>query len=123
MIFKYLFLLLSLSASYKQIVAEPLNYGDYKEIGQLNIGVILPLSGNQAKYGLEAKTALEIAYKQISKKDPKLANHIRFSFANDNSTAQGALKAIEELKEKRVSIIIGSVSNVSSSALAKKPRT
>lgn len=89
-------------------------YQTKKEPEVIKIGAILPLTGDGAKYGEEARNGIELALEDL--KDPK----IRVIYEDDQGTANGAINAFNKLVESaKVPVIIGPM--YSSTALAVAP--
>ncbi len=88
----------------------------------MDVGLVLPLSGHLAEIGEIMKTGFVLAFEELFGKygdaqDNILVNYI---IADDNSTAEGAVAVFEELiHEQGVSVILGPAS--SSSARAAFP--
>jgi ABC-type branched-subunit amino acid transport system substrate-binding protein len=78
-----------------------------------HIGILLSLSGPQAKYGHEMRTAIEIALAKSSNKQK-----FKFHFIDDKSTHLGIREGFHRLKDK-VKMFFGSTSPVMSDYLAK----
>jgi branched-chain amino acid transport system substrate-binding protein len=85
-----------------------------KESEEIKIGVILPLTGDGAKYGEEAKNGLEIASEEL--KNVK----VKILYEDDQGTTNGAVNAFNKLiATYNVPVIIGPM--YSSTALAIAP--
>jgi len=85
-----------------------------KEPGVIKIGAILPLTGDGAKYGEEAKNGIELALEYL--KDSK----IEVIYEDDQGKANGAINAFNKLVEsENLPVIIGPM--YSSTALAVAP--
>ncbi len=75
---------------------------------RLKVGVILPMSGSQKDYGIEALTGIELAQEEVRKTEPDLAQSIEMILVDDQSTPAGAARACDELLKGRVSLVMGS---------------
>jgi branched-chain amino acid transport system substrate-binding protein len=85
-----------------------------REPQEIKIGAVLPLTGDGAKYGEEARNGIELALEDI--KDLK----IKVVYEDDQGTVNGAINAFNKLVESvKVPIIIGPM--YSSTALAVAP--
>lgn len=81
---------------------------------EITIGVILPLTGDGAKYGEEAKNGIELALEEL--KEPK----IKILYEDDQGTSSGAVSAFNKLTSSaKIPVIIGPM--FSSTALAIAP--
>src|SRR5581483_644827 len=80
----------------------------------IEIGAILPLTGDGAKYGEEARNGINLALDEIAK------GKLRVIYEDDLGTAAGAVNAFNKLTAtNKVSAIIGPM--YSSTALAVAP--
>jgi len=80
------------------------NKKDLKD--EINIGVVLPLSGNAAQYGKWIQNALELAKDEINIENKK---HINLIYEDDRATPKDAVHAIKKLTTNDdVKIIFGS---------------
>ena len=78
----------------------------------MDVGLVLPLSGNLAEVGERVKSGVDLAVGELK--------GIRYIIADDKGTAEGAVAAFEELIHKHgVSVILGPVT--SSAARAAFP--
>lgn len=93
-----------------------------KVIGKLKIGVILPETGSQVEYGKELWIGIELAMEDLMKSNPDLQQRIILMKEDDQSTPKGAEKAAQILIKKRASLLIGSVTRISSEAVAEVAR-
>jgi branched-chain amino acid transport system substrate-binding protein len=85
-----------------------------KEEKEIKIGAILPLTGDGAKYGEEAKNGIELALEEL--KDSK----IKVFYEDDQGTSGGAVNAFNKLVASvNAPVIIGPM--YSSTALAIAP--
>lgn len=92
-----------------------------KEAKEIKIGAILPLSGDGAKYGEEAKNGIDMATERINAKGGINGNKIRIIYEDDLGTATGAINGFDKLvNSEKVPIVIGPM--YSSTALAVAPR-
>ena len=91
---------------------------DGKQINPLVIGAVLPLSGSQSSYGQEVQAGFEIAIAHWLASHPHLSKKIRLLVADDQSKPSGAREAAEQLAKQRVSLLMGSVSTWTTSAIA-----
>lgn len=80
------------------------NKKDLKD--EIDIGVVLPLSGNAAQYGKWIQNALELAKDEINIENQK---HINLIYEDDRATPKDAVHAIKKLTTNdNVKIIFGS---------------
>lgn len=92
-----------------------------KETKEIKIGALLPLSGDGAKYGEEAKNGIDLATEQINAKGGINGEKIRIVYEDDLGTATGAINGFDKLvASEKVPIVIGPM--YSSTALAVAPR-
>ncbi len=85
-----------------------------KEKTEIKIGAILPLTGDGAKYGEEAKNGIELALEEMN--DSK----IKVIYEDDQMTSSSAINAFNKLVESdKVPVIIGPLA--SSTTLAVVP--
>jgi branched-chain amino acid transport system substrate-binding protein len=88
--------------------------GCSKSGSQLEIGAILPLTGDGAKYGEEARKAIDLALEETSK------DKIRVAYEDDLGTSAGAVNAFSKLTaNNKLPAVIGPM--FSSTALAIAP--
>jgi branched-chain amino acid transport system substrate-binding protein len=81
---------------------------------EIKIGAILPLTGDGAKYGEEAKNGIELALEEI--KDIK----IKLIYEDDGGTSVGAINAFNKIVTiNKVPVVVGPM--YSSTALAVAP--
>jgi branched-chain amino acid transport system substrate-binding protein len=77
--------------------------------GTIPIGVILPLSGDFASYGVRAKAALQVAEGEINSFVAASGSSVSFNFLVEDSTTTSSvsLTAAQSLAAKGVKVIIG----------------
>ncbi len=77
---------------------------------EIAIGVVLPLTGPQTRYGFPAKEGFELALEEINN-SPKLGGaRIGFKLEDSRGTAEGAVEAFNKLIDQDgVSVILGPV--------------
>ncbi|MDQ7821371.1 MAG: ABC transporter substrate-binding protein [Candidatus Eremiobacteraeota bacterium] len=79
---------------------------------EIRIGVILPLSGSRAQFGLAMKRGMEMAIEDINASG-KLKKKLVCLFTDDRSDPEGAAKAASRLvRRDDITILIGSYSNL-----------
>lgn len=84
------------------------------EVNKLTVGVILPLTGDGAKYGEEAKRGIDLALEEISGRKPLLI------YEDDQGLAAVAVAAFKRITAGRgIPLVIGGM--YSSTALAIAP--
>lgn len=94
-----------------------------KTIGTLKIGVVLPLSGKIASYGREIKDGIDLSVRRYLN-DPEREGHVEVIIKDSGGSTQRSEELAEMLlKEHRVTVLIGGLSNPESSALAKLSHT
>lgn len=82
----------------------------------INIGVVVPLTGDYAEYGKNIKTALEIGLEDISKMNNQYK--YRLIFEDDQAQPKAAVSAINKLiYTDKVKYIIGGFTSASSVAM------
>jgi branched-chain amino acid transport system substrate-binding protein len=84
-----------------------------KKPTEINIGAILPLTGDGAKYGEEAKNGIELALEELNN------SNIKVVYEDDQGTSNGAINAFNKLDSENIPIIIGPM--YSSTTLAIVP--
>jgi branched-chain amino acid transport system substrate-binding protein len=80
--------------------------------GTLNIGVILPLTGNAAIYGKDLKNGIDLAYEQSDLKD-----FVNLVYEDDAGDTKTGVNAINSLANKNIDIVIGGVMSSVASAI------
>ena len=77
--------------------------------GTIPIGVILPLSGDFASYGVRAKAALQVAEGEINSFMTASGSTVSFNFLIEDSTTTSSvtLTAVQSLAAKGVKVVIG----------------
>ncbi len=83
---------------------------------QVNIGCLLPLTGRYAAYGKQALHGLEMALSISGQNASRQPIHL--IVADTASDPEQAIKAVEELNEKRVTAIIGPIATSEAAAKA-----
>ena len=88
-------------------IVQPATHETEDRIGEISIGVVLPVTGLLAPTGKRMKQGLELALDEINNahlNDTKL----KFIIADDNGTPEGAIEAFNKLiHEDGVSVILG----------------
>lgn len=96
-----------------------LNGNNVKTENRINVGVLLPLSGNPAQYGISAQKGMELARDELSYEYPD--TNIEIYYEDSLYTPQGGVNAYKQLSElHNVDSIITGASQVS---LAVAPLT
>lgn len=91
-----------------------------KEIGNLRIGVVFPLTGPLASLGQDGIAGAELALEGITAEDPVFGKHLVLIKSDSSSTASTSEKATSELIEKmKADVIIGGVTSFHALASAK----
>lgn len=80
---------------------------------KLKVGVLIPLSGDNATFGFGIKKAIELAKSELS------ANNIELVYEDSDCTAEKALPGMQDLVAKKVNAVIGEV--CSGATLAAAP--
>lgn len=87
--------------------------------GEVKIGALLPLTGDAASYGENAKKGIEVAVKEINDKN-LLGSKLEVVFENSKCDEREALTAMEKLiNVDKVNVVIGDM--CSSATLAVSP--
>ena len=87
---------------------------------EINVGVILPLTGSAAVWGQNAKMGIELAYSEIEKELASNDIKIRLMFEDSKSDTRTAVTLMQKMvSRERVQIVIGDIA--SSSVLAMAP--
>ena len=88
---------------------------------EIAIGAILPLTGDGAKYGEEAKDGIDLAVEEINSNGGIDGKKVRIIYEDDMGTSPGAVNAFTKLVAvDKVPIVIGPM--YSSTTLAVAPR-
>lgn len=88
--------------------------------GDIEIGVVFPLTGGAGKYGEDAKLGVELAVSEINGRGGIKGRQVKALFEDDQSSPQQALSAFNKLvSTDRVPAVIGGMT--SSAALAIAP--
>lgn len=84
------------------------------------LGVVLPLTGPQASYGVAARSGIELAIHEANKDRPVLGRRVRAVFIDDQSDRDQAVSATQRLITKEhAHLILGEVSSSASLAMAQ----
>lgn len=87
------------------------------QTGPITIGASLPLSGEAASYGEQARSGIELALKEVNDAGGVLGRPVRVVYEDDSCTASGGVDAFTKLVETDgVSGIIGPVCTAAASA-------
>lgn len=78
----------------------------------INLGVILPLTGNAAIYGKDLKNGIDLAFEQSDLKD-----NISLIYEDDAGDTKTGVNAINSLINKNVDIVIGGIMSSVASAI------
>lgn len=90
--------------------------GCEKKAGTINVGAILPLTGNLALYGQNSKNAIELAISEIQTKN---GPSINIFFEDDRAEAKDAVSAFQKLVSiDKISALIGPLPSGSLLAIA-----
>lgn len=91
-----------------------------KEPQEIKIGAILPLTGDGAKYGEEAKNGIELALSEINGAGGINGKEIKVVYEDDQGTSPGAINALNKLiTSEKTPVVLGPM--FSSTALAVAP--
>jgi branched-chain amino acid transport system substrate-binding protein len=91
--------------------------GDGDDAGGLAVGVLLPMTGNQATYGEESWNGMLIAQDEIRAKDPTFA--FQLELADEQSSKELAPAQTKKLVENHgAAIVVGSVASSNTMAAA-----
>lgn len=94
--------------------------GCAKEDKEIKIGAILPLTGDGAKYGEEAKNGIDLALEEINAKGGINGRKIKIIHEDDQGTSSAAVSVLNKLVTvDKVPVIIGTM--YSSTMLAVAP--
>ncbi len=84
------------------------------------VGVVLPLTGAQAAYGVSARSGIELAVRQVNTSGGVLKRRVQAIFIDDQSDQVQAVAATQRLITKEnASLIIGELSSGPSMAMAQ----
>lgn len=87
---------------------------------EVNIGAILPLSGNASQYGIWIREALDLALNEVNQKGGINGNDLKIVYEDDKANPKLASQAMQKLvSNNKVPIVFGSWA--SSSVLAQAP--
>ena len=94
---------------------------------ETKIGVMLPLSGEQAFSGKKSRDGILLAYEQIKKKGPVRGKIIKLVILDTKSSLKGSRRAMRKLvKKEKVKLIIAACSSANAlaiKAIAAKSKT
>lgn len=91
-----------------------------KEPEQIKIGAILPLTGNDARYGLWIKEGLDLCIDEVNLSGGINGKSVKIIYEDDQATPQKAVSAMIKLTQvDKVPVVFGSWA--SSSVLAQAP--
>ena len=94
--------------------------GCAKEEKEIKIGVVLPLTGDGAKYGEEAQNGIDLATEEINARGGINGQKVRVIYEDDQGTSNGAVNAFNKLTSvDKVPVVIGPM--YSSTTLAVAP--
>lgn len=83
-----------------------------KTWGILRVGVVLPLNGSQARYGMEAKDAIELKLADLKQKSPGVYSNLKVTYIDTKSSYLDLEDRILDIhKKKHFSILIGGLRN------------
>ncbi len=89
-----------------------------QERPKLVVGAVLPMTGPQAPFGLEAERGMSLALDVVKQKDPDIAATITLAIADEKSSPREVVPAIEQLVAKdKAHVFIGSLTGLQSQAL------
>lgn len=91
------------------------------ELPRLDIGVVLPLTGEQAPFGKEAQRGMELALTMFRQKDPKIGGLINLVTADSRSLLSEIEPAASRLLTKdRCQILLGGITSPEAELLANE---
>lgn len=86
----------------------------------VSVGAILPLSGKFAAFGNKALQGIELAIEQYHSKGLGKKHPVKLLIKDSQGLPETAGKAVKELDEEGVNIIIGPILGITSESAAKK---
>jgi len=90
-----------------------------KELKETKIGAILPLTGNNAVYGVAIKKGIELAVGEINMKNGISGNKLNVIIEDDQADPQKSVAAYKKLTTiNKVPLILGAVFSASTLAMA-----
>lgn len=107
-----IFLILMLSVLSLQVLART------REIGKLKVGVILPLSGDLAAYGIDAVTGIKMAVRQTDDTPTRIEVELLIRDSASHTKTAGDL-AESLIKEHHVHALIGAISSAATLEIAR----
>jgi branched-chain amino acid transport system substrate-binding protein len=95
---------------------------NFKKVEPFNIGVVLPLTGRMAPYGIKSLNGIQLAINMFNSYDSKLKdNNIKIYLVDSKGDPNLAMLGFNKLlEEHNVSAIIGDLSNDSAVILSEK---
>jgi branched-chain amino acid transport system substrate-binding protein len=89
------------------------------EIPRLDLGVVLPLTGEQAPFGKEAQRGVELALEMFRKKDAKLGSRVALVTADSKSLlSEVGPAAAKLLGKERCQMLVGGMTSPEAELLA-----
>lgn len=89
------------------------------EIPRLDIGVVLPLTGEQAPFGKEAQRGVELALEMFRRKDSKLGSRVALVTADSKSLlSEVGPAAAKLLGKERCQMLVGGMTSPEAALLA-----
>lgn len=86
---------------------------------EIKIGAILPLTGDNAVYGVEIKRGIELGAEEVNRKGGINGRALTIIFEDDQANPQKSISAYKKLTQvDEVSLILGGVFSASSLAIA-----
>lgn len=98
------------------IFSAALDTPDYGKNETINIGIMVPLSGGLAEYGMDVKTGVDMAVDEINSKGGIGGKEVRAVYKNTWGYPDRAVSLMEECAEEGIPVVIGDIT--SSGALA-----
>ena len=91
------------------------------EIPRLDLGLVLPLTGDQAPFGKEAQRGIDLAVRLFQQKDPKLGQRVMLVTADSRSLLSEVGPAASKLLTKdRCQILVGGITSPEAELLASE---
>ncbi len=88
---------------------------------EVKLGIIIPVTGSQAKFGEAQKRGYAIALEEINKAGGVLGKPLALVYEDDMSKAEGAISAVDKLvTQQKLTFILGSYSSATTEAAASK---
>lgn len=88
-----------------------LNTPDYGDNEMIKIGIMVPLSGSLAEYGMDVKIGVDMAVDEINARGGIGGKEVRAVYKNTWSSPDRAAKLMKECAEEGIPVVIGDITS------------